>query len=262
MLNNHSCSLCASHPLPGGRLLATFDHFAQHEDHSCPRRSSSAVVAAPFIELRREHLATRQQARTVNHSRPPYNVTTADTYGSEINGVKPRYTRNWAGAVLRASGFKSVTGTIVVPTPQLPSGGNDATLYAAAAWVGIDGSGCSRAILQTGVDFWLMDGQPIYTAWCEWLPNPPHNFTKFTMSAGDLINMTVTARSTSGGIATLENLNTGQIVSHSLSGEFFGLCEANAEWIVEDFTVDSFAIPLVDFTEVTFSNTSVILPAV
>ena len=219
--------------------------------------SAKAVIAAPFIELRHEQRAARQQARAVNHSHPPYNITTADTYSSASDGVNAKYTSNWAGAVLKGSGYKSVTGTIVVPTPELPFDGNYGTLYAAAAWVGIGGNVCSGAILQTGVDFWLEDGKPIFTAWCEWLPEPPHNFEKFIMKAGDLITMTVTAKSTSSGTATLKNHNTSQIVSHTFKHESTGICELNAEWIIEDFMVDGYKVPLVDFTEVTFKNASV-----
>jgi hypothetical protein len=140
------------------------------------------------------------------------------------------HTRNWTGAVLREGDYKSVSSTIVVTTPELPSDGNDETLYAAAAWVGIDGNVCSGAILQTGIEFWLENRQPIFTAWCEWLPEPPHNFHDFIMSAEDLIHMTVTASSTNSGTATLKNLNTSQIVSHSFYGEFSDICEMSAEW--------------------------------
>lgn len=90
------------------------------------------------------------------------------------NTTHPEFSSNWAGAVFDNRGavrcprcaksvreahrleqgtFKSVTGTFVVPTPKIPSGGSTSTTYSASAWVGIDGDTCGTAILQTGIDF-------------------------------------------------------------------------------------------------------------
>lgn len=68
------------------------------------------------------------------------------------------YSSNWSGAVKIGTGLDSVTGTIVVPTPAVPSGGSSIKQYAASAWVGIDGDTCSTAILQSGVDFYAGRG--------------------------------------------------------------------------------------------------------
>lgn len=53
--------------------------------------------------------------------------------------------------------FTSVTGTFVVPTPKVPSGGSGS--YSASAWVGIDGDTCDTSILQTGIDFTISGGK-------------------------------------------------------------------------------------------------------
>lgn len=204
--------------------------------------SANAVVASPFIEPRREQLTAKQQPPTVKHSHPPYDISSADTYGSGSKGVNAGYTHNWAGAVLRGNGFQSVTGIALVPTPVPAPGGNDGNLYVAAAWVGINGTGYSSAILQTGIDFWFMDGQPVFTAWSEWPPNLPCNFDNFAMSVGELTKMTVTANSTTSDITTFENIHTSQIISHSFNSELSDLCEANVEWIIEDFMVDGSAV--------------------
>lgn len=47
--------------------------------------------------------------------------------------------------------WRTVTGTIVIPLPKEPTGGSG--VYAASAWVGIDGDTCTNAIFQAGVDF-------------------------------------------------------------------------------------------------------------
>lgn len=74
------------------------------------------------------------------------------------NASHVSYSTNWAGAVQIGTGYDDVTGTIVVPTPEIPSGGSSIKKYAASAWVGIDGDTCSTAILQTGVDFYAGRG--------------------------------------------------------------------------------------------------------
>jgi len=218
-----------------------------------------SVVAAPFTELRRERRATRQRARTVpnKHSLPPQNVTTGNVEGPLSNAVNIQYSSNWAGAVLTGSGYTTVTGTVVVPRPQEPSGGSSRTQYAASAWVGIDGDTCQSAILQTGVDFYIEDGQASFDAWYEWFPNYAYNFDGITINVGDTIKMTVTAESTSSGTAIIDNLSTGRTVSHSFSGESSQLCQSDAEWIIEDFSSGSSLVPFADFNTVTFTDASV-----
>lgn len=78
--------------------------------------------------------------------------------GFSRNKSDVSYSSNWAGAVQIGTGYDNVVGTIVVPTPSVPSGGSSLLKYAASAWVGIDGDTCSTAILQTGVDFYAGRG--------------------------------------------------------------------------------------------------------
>jgi Peptidase A4 family len=218
---------------------------------------ANAVLAAPFTERRRAAHAKRAAQR---HSNPPMPISGATTAVEETtaNGtLNVQYSSNWAGAVLIGSGYKSVTGTIVVPTPKIPSGGSSSTEYAASAWVGIDGDTCGSAILQTGVDFYVQGSQISFDAWYEWYPDYAYDFSGINIKAGDTITMTVTASSTSAGKATITNKSTGQTVSHSFSGESAKLCETNAEWIVEDFSSGSSLVPFADFQTVTFTGASV-----
>jgi hypothetical protein len=216
---------------------------------------AAAVFAAPFTEVRHE----RRQARA-RRTLPPQNLTDAaeiDGLGG-TNGANVQYSTNWAGLVLIGNSYTSVTGTIVVPTPKQPSGGNTRTQYAASAWVGIDGDTCDSAILQTGVDFYIQGGQVSFDGWYEWYPDYSYNFDTFRVSAGDTIRMTVTATSTAAGNAMLENMSTGQSVSQSFTRESNVLCETNAEWIVEDFSDGNSLVPLADFTTVTFTDATAV----
>lgn len=167
---------------------------------------------------------------------------------------------NWSGAVLIDSGFTKVSGSVVAPTPSIPSGGDDSTQYCASAWVGIDGDTCSSALLQTGFDFCIQGGSISYDAWYEWIPDNAYDFSGIDISAGDTIEMSVEATSTTSGVATITNQSNGQSVTHTFtSGEVqSSLCQTNAEWIVEDFTIinggSQSLAPFPAFDSVTFND--------
>ncbi|KAF8557512.1 hypothetical protein OG21DRAFT_1601614 [Imleria badia] len=140
-----------------------------------------------------------------------------------------------------------VIGTFTVPTSSGPTGAS------AAAWVGIDGVTCDTVILQTGVAFTVKNSQPKYNAWYEWYTAPSYDFSGITISAGDVIKLTVTASSETSGTAEIENLFNGQTASKSLTSST-PLCRQNAEWVVEDYAVNNSAVPFADFGTVTFTN--------
>jgi Peptidase A4 family len=81
-----------------------------------------------------------------------------------------------------------------------------------------------------------------------------YDFSNFAIKAGDSIKMTVTATSTGGGSAVLQNLTTGKKVTQTFSGESNTLCEQNAEWIVEDFEQGNSLVPFANFGTVTFTG--------
>ncbi|EPT01947.1 hypothetical protein FOMPIDRAFT_1119172 [Fomitopsis schrenkii] len=166
------------------------------------------------------------------------------------------YSENWAGAVYDSypsGSFTAVTGTFTVPTPSTPSGGSGS--YSASAWVGIDGDTCDTAILQTGVDFTIDDGDVSYDAWYEWYPDYAYDFSGISFSAGDSVKLTVTASSTTSGTAVIENLTTGKTVTQDITSSS-ALCEENAEWIVEDYEEGDSLVPFADFGTVTFTGAS------
>lgn len=88
---------------------------------------ANAALAARFTEKRRERNAARLARRQGSPRLPA-----TDSQGLEINAadsangtLNEEYSSNWAGAVLIGSGYKSVTGTFVVPTPK--SAGSSST---------------------------------------------------------------------------------------------------------------------------------------
>ncbi|KAF5383155.1 hypothetical protein D9615_004962 [Tricholomella constricta] len=210
------------------------------------------VLLATAIPTREARLAARVTARA-ERSRLSH-PKELSAFKVPTNVSHAEFSTNWAGAVLEsaANTFKSVTGTFVVPVPSEPSGGGT-SLHSASAWVGIDGDTCQTAILQTGIDFTIANGRVSYDAWYEFFPDFAHDFTGISISAGDTVQLTVTASSLTSGTAVIHNLSTGQTVSKAISSTAH-LCQANAEWIVEDFESGGSLVPLADFGTVTFSN--------
>ncbi|KAI2789391.1 Aspergillopepsin-2 [Penicillium oxalicum] len=214
-----------------------------------------SALAAPLTAQRQARNEARRIARANERfSHPPYKPDTNEVL--HLNKTSHEsYSSNWAGAVLIGSGYTSVTAEFTVPTPKAPSKASSNTQYCASAWVGIDGDTCGSAILQTGVDFCVQGGSVSYDAWYEWYPDYAYNFNSISISAGDVIKVTVDASSTTTGTATIQNLSNGQSVTHTFNGGVDGdLCEYNAEWIVEDFESGSSLVPFANFGTVKFTN--------
>jgi hypothetical protein len=212
---------------------------------------ATAVLAAPLTDKRQVRKMTRSSGRQSN---PPYIPGTDEVLHMNKTSHE-EYSSNWAGAVLIGTGYTAVTAEFTVPTPKLPSGASKSKQYCASAWVGIDGDTCDTAILQTGVDFCIQGSTVSYDAWYEWYPDYAYDFSGITISAGNVIKLTVDATSKTAGTATIENVSTGKSVTHTFTGGVDGdLCEYNAEWIVEDFEENNSLVPFANFGTVTFSS--------
>lgn len=212
---------------------------------------AATAIAAPLTAQRQARSVARASNRS---SHPPLKPGTNEIIHFNKTSQE-QYSSNWAGAVLIGSGYTAVTAEFTVPTPQLPSGASSSEQYCASAWVGLDGDTCTTAILQTGVDFCIQGSSVTYDAWYEWYPDYAYDFSGITISAGDVIQLTVDATSTTAGTATIKNTSSGQSVTHTFTGGEDGdLCETNAEWIVEDFESGSSLVPFANFGTVTFSG--------
>jgi hypothetical protein len=213
---------------------------------------ATAALAAPLTAKRQARNTARSSSG--RQSNPPFIPGTDSVL--ELNKTSHvEYSSNWAGAVLIGTGYTAVTAEFTVPTPSLPSGASSREQYCASAWVGIDGDTCDTAILQTGVDFCIEGSTVSYDAWYEWYPDYAYDFSGISISAGNVIKITVDATSKTAGTATIENVSTGKTVTHTFTGGVDGdLCEYNAEWIVEDFEENDSLVPFADFGTVTFSS--------
>ncbi|KAK4040123.1 putative acid proteinase protein [Parachaetomium inaequale] len=200
---------------------------------------ASAVPQPQVIDLGDGVKLIPRKPRRHRHSRPKLPTSEA-SIKAITNNTHAEYSTNWAGAILPGS-YKSVTGTIT---------------YAASAWVGIDGYTCSQPIIQTGIDVYVQGGAVHYDAWYEWWPALAYSFDGFSVGTGDSVTMTVTASSSSAGTVTLKNNSKGKTVTHSFSGEAVKLCQAEAEWIIEDFQLQGQLVPFANFGTVSFTGAS------
>ena len=229
-----------------------------------PPVATTAILATGALAAPRLGLAERLEARGVlnRQSIPAHKF---DNSGEE-NGVllkegenraNVQYSKNWAGVVREqpppSATYTAVSATFTVPEPTATDNSGDT--QAASAWVGIDGDTYTKAILQTGIDAYISNGQESYDAWYEWYPNAAENFN-IGLTAGDVIVATVKSSSPSKGVAIIENKSTGQSVTKSLSAPSASatLGGQNAEWIVEDFNSGSSMIPFANFGQVTFTG--------
>lgn len=220
----------------GSLLLSSFALAAPLSEENLTRREENRVARRAHGHKKQTHTNQRIEAGN-DLATTANNETFAEVYSS-----------NWAGAVLIGTGYNAVTGTFVVPSISVPAGGDSSQQYCAAAWVGIDGDTCGSAILQTGVNICIQNGQITNTAWYEWFPAAQEYWSSgITINTGDTITATVTTNSLTGGTATVTNKSNGQSVSYTFSGQTDSLCETNAEWIMEDLSGGSGLLNFADF---------------
>ncbi|KAL7932087.1 peptidase A4 family domain-containing protein [Trichoderma chlorosporum] len=212
---------------------------------------ASAALATP--------LAPRKQAaiealRARNAVRRSNKLQASGTHS--VNGTADVESTNWAGAAITVSGITEVSGTFVVPTPKVPSGGSSNNEYCGAAWVGIDGYS-DADLIQTGVLWCIQGGEVEYEAWYEYLPASLVAYSGITIKAGASVTVTATKTSSNGGTTTLSS--GGKTVSHTFSNQNSPLPGTSAEWIVEDFTSGSSLVPFANFGSVTFTGSSAVV---
>ncbi|KAL6788875.1 peptidase G1 [Trichoderma sp. SZMC 28012] len=181
----------------------------------------------------------------------------ASALSSQVTDANPPQTldRVWSGVKQSGSGFTSVTGTFTVP-----KGGKS---FGPSIWVGIDGSTeCpGGGPLQTGV---RLTGNGTAFGWFEWVPLSAPVFENFEVGEGDDIRMTIYAYGPFNGSAILDNLSTGQTVSHTFNStdapSDATLCQKSVEWIVEDYNNsggnDTGIVASPDYGTITIRNAS------
>jgi hypothetical protein len=225
---------------------------------------ATAMLAGTALAAPRPGLAERLEQRGVlqRFSQPASRFSNPGVEDGVLlkegsAGANVQYSNNWAGVVRESppasATYSAVSATFTVPDPTATDNSGD--MQAASVWVGIDGDTYTKAILQTGIDSYIQNGEKTYDAWYEWYPNSAENFD-LSLSAGDVIVATVKSSSPSKGVAIIENKSSGKTVSKTLTAPSSDatLGGKNAEWIVEDFNAGSSQVPFADFGTVTFTG--------
>ncbi|KAL7925252.1 peptidase G1 [Trichoderma austrokoningii] len=188
-------------------------------------------------------------------SRPQGSRATFNNPSGFANGES----NNWSGIAILELGITEVTGSITVPVPKLPPGGDPNTAYCGVAWVGIDGW-FNGDLIQTGVLWCISENQVSYNAWYEYLPDTITFFDGVTISAGSVVAVNATKTGDNSGITTLTV--DGTTVSHTFSGQSAPVPGSSAEWIVEDYFLsleEGTLVPFADFGNVAFTDMSAIV---
>jgi hypothetical protein len=163
---------------------------------------------------------------------------------------------NWAGYVANAptdgSGFRKVSGSWVQPSAD-PSAGDGYSAF----WVGLGGDGQSNALEQVGTQANVQDGQPVYYAWYELIPDPPVKLD-LAIHPGDHIAASVAVDGTNVTLS-LTDQTTGQ--SHTQTVQVSNPDTSSAEWIAEapssvDGQGNATPLPLADFGTANFTGSA------
>jgi len=167
--------------------------------------------------------------------------------------MSPSQSTNWAGYADTGSFFTDVKGTWVQPAVSCQ--GYQSTF--SAFWVGLGGySGDSGGLEQTGTESDCEDGQPVYNAWYELLPDSSVSIP-IVVSPGDTIAAEVSVDEATVTLTITDQTN-GQSFTTQQTPDL--LDTSSAEWIAEApsrcFGSRCLALRLANFGTVDFSGSS------
>ncbi|KAI6380813.1 hypothetical protein MCOR25_001487 [Pyricularia grisea] len=170
------------------------------------------------------------------------------------------YSGNWCGAMQNAPTnnlVSSVSGWLTAPVLDIRHTENRTPQFA-ASWMGIDGGeNCRTALLQGGTTTEIdANGSQTSKAWFEWIPDAAYDIPSMPVAPGDNIYIVVEALSSTQGRITMTNADQPfSIVIELTNGQ--PLCRRHAEWIVENFRVNSNRVPFAKFDDIWFQECEV-----
>jgi hypothetical protein len=162
---------------------------------------------------------------------------------------------DWAGYIVVSdfvnpdSIITSVSGSWVVPEVNVSN--EDAF---SAAWIGIGGQ-LDNSLIQVGTEHDSINGEAVYSAWYELLPNDATTIPVIDPSPGDQITASIYLVNSTTNEWSIEivDVTKGQSFYEDF---FYDSSRLSAEWIVERPTVNNRLSTLADFETVTFTNAS------
>ncbi len=178
---------------------------------SVPPTIAAGLLTAPHVRTFNKTYATsttRETAALVSFPPPPPPVTvvgpprpTAWRKAAPIAATRAHhYSRNWAGAVVPATGgerFSLVTGSWTVPKVERPANHQHDRHRYVSIWVGLGGSyQASNSMPQVGSEHGWDGTKLIHRLWCQWWLGPgrkagylSHYVENVTLVPGDPITV-------------------------------------------------------------------------
>ncbi|KAJ4417076.1 hypothetical protein N0V85_002012 [Neurospora sp. IMI 360204] len=207
----------------------------------------------PSSELEFGRTAPRRHQRNF-HGEPSQTETETVELGKrDITAYGP----SWCGASQQLASpeqLSSVYGVFSVPNLKLRAGLS--APQNAAAWVGVDGGSCNRALLQAGVTTLIAsNGQQITETWWEWWPSAAYSIPSIPTAPGDWMAVNITITSPTSAVIKIVNTQRGYTMSiNATTGAT--LCRTDAAWIVEDYYDGAGGINMASFNDVWFEYTA------
>ena len=161
--------------------------------------------------------------------------------------------RNWAGYISASDlqtphpNVTGIRGSWTVPAVA-PSTNNSYS----AVWIGVGGQ-YDHTLIQCGTEQDFVNGQTIYSAWYELLPNRAIMVQSMHVLPGDQIQASIQLVNinTDAWFINITDVTTGSSFQHTF---LYASTQLSAEWIIERPTVNSILSPLANFGNVTFTN--------
>lgn len=162
---------------------------------------------------------------------------------------------SWSGYLIASSidqpqpEVSQIIASWIVPNVKISAGDSYSS-----AWIGIGGQ-FDKTLIQVGTEHNFINGNYIYSAWYEMLPNLAVQLNAIQVSPGDKITAAITLINSNTNVWNIQisDATTSQAFNQNFS---YNSTRLSGEWMVERPTVNNQISALADFDTVTFTDCS------
>ena len=182
-----------------------------------------------------------------------YSVSMFLDVSSQTEGPEVLHVSQWSGYIVasdmqnRSSVVTSVSGSWVVPEVNRSEG-----MTFSGVWVGIGGYG-EGSLIQTGTEQEYFNGEAVYYAWYELLPDYLVPIRSIHVYPGDTMTASINLvnKNTNTWTITIRDVTRGEQFEKTV---VYNSSRLSAEWVVERPKVNGTVSTLADFGNVTFTE--------
>jgi hypothetical protein len=182
-----------------------------------------------------------------------YSVTLFFAGSSQPEAPEVLHVSQWSGYIVasdmqnRSRAVSSVSASWVVPAVTFSE---NATF--SGVWVGIGGYG-EDSLIQTGTEQEYLNGEAVYYAWYELLPDYLVPLRSIHVQPGDVMTASISLvnDNTSTWAITIRDVTQNELFKKTF---VYNSSRLSAEWVVERPKVNSTVSTLADFGSVTFTE--------